>query len=526
MQTKLADALSFIGGLIELIIGTPDPSPAGTCPGTIGDLGFCTTPTPPAGDPNKHTFGFWNCATPSVTEISMKEGTTFDTIEIKGQGVNVNTCELEVKFGEDMCNVQGVGDSGFFCTVDSGNNPTVGVLQEISVLIKNRGYALIDIEKRLDRSFALFPAIITVSPQSGSTAGGTLVTISGTGFPEEEDKVTVSVGGYICHVESSSSTEITCKSSAQTVGTKDVEVTVITPTGSEIMAVCKHSSGSCTFLYSSTATPVLDTVTPDAISGTTETTLTLMGSNLKSLVEGATVQVGDQECAVQSQTVESITCTITNLPLGLNNIRVEVAGFGSALSSLTVTSPAVISSMTPVLGSVYGGTTIIFIGNGFTSDATVSIGGVACEVKSASLSEIKCITGAKVAGSYPVSVQVGSVTYPQQNYEYKQDISPEVTSITPSNGGHGVTVTIAGQNFVSPSKVTIGEAECTVVSETAIQIVCTTTPHAVGSQNVVVETQHGISNYNVQYEYVLSVTSFNPMSGKILHRNLKYCQVI
>lgn len=420
-----------------------------------------------------------------------------------------------------MCTVQGIGDSGFFCTIDSGNNPTVGVLQEISVLIKNRGYALINIEKRVDRSFALFPAIRTVSPQSGSTAGGTLVTISGTGFPEEEDKVTVSIGGYICHVESSLSTEITCKSSAQTVGTKDVEVTVITTTGSEIMAVCKHASGSCTFLYSSTATPVVTIVTPDAITGTTETTLTLTGSNLKSMVEGATVLVGDQECTVQSQSVDTITCTITNLPLGLNDISVDVAGFGSALSSLTVTSPAIISSVTPVLGSVYGGTTITFMGNGFTSDATVSIGGVACEVKSASLSEMKCITGAQVAGSYPVSVQVGSVTYPQQNYEYKQEISPEVTSITPSNGGHGLTVTIAGQNFVSPSKVTIGEAECTVVSETAIQIVCTTTPHAVGSQNVVVETQHGISNHNVQYEYVLSVTSFNPTSGKILYRNLK-----
>lgn len=138
-------------------------------------------------------------------------------------------------------------------------------------------------------------------------------------------------------------------------------------------------------------------MTPDAITGTTKTTLTLMGSNLKSLVEGAAVMVGDQECAVQSQSVDTITCTITNLPLGMNDVSVDVAGFCSALSSLTVTSPAAIRSVTPVLGSVYGVTTIPFMENRFTFtwDATVSILGVACEVKSASLSEMKWGSGGR-----------------------------------------------------------------------------------------------------------------------------------
>lgn len=159
------------------------------------------------------------------------------------------------------------------------------------------------------------------------------------------------------------------------------------------MAVC--TSGSCTFLYSSTATPEVTNVTPDAISETTKTTLTLMGSNLKSLVEGAAVMVGDQECSVQSQSVDTIKCTITNLPRGLNDVSVDVAGFGSVLSSFTVTSLAVISSMTPVLRSAYGGTTISFMENRFTSDATFSIFSVACEVKSASLSEMKWGSGGR-----------------------------------------------------------------------------------------------------------------------------------
>ncbi|XP_062600839.1 fibrocystin-L-like [Saccostrea cucullata] len=495
--------------------GTADPTPGGPCPGGTGDLGFCNTPTLPTGNPNRWNFAFWECATPKVTGVSPNEGTTLDPITVTGQGVSNNICELEVKFGDNVCSVKGLGDGKFDCCIDSANSPTVGLLQEISLLVKNRGYALIEIEKRLERSFALVPAVKTISPESGSTAGGTPVTITGTGFSEDKGRMVVTVGGYICPIESTSFTQITCISSAQIIGTKTVEVKVITTTGTQVMAICKHTSGACTFSYATSVTPELVSVNPGSITGTSQTTLTLTGTNLKSAVEGATVHIGSEECGVQSQTVDTITCTITNLPLGQNAVRVSVSGFGNAVSSLEVVSPAVISSLTPTSGSVYGGTEIHIQGNGFTENAVVTIGGVNCELVSATLSDLRCTTGAHAAETSQVDIQVGSETYPQQTFTYSEAISPKVTSISPNQGSHGETVTISGQSLSPVQRVTIGMAECTVVTSTATEITCTTTPHAVGQQSVVVHTDHGISNGDIQYEYSLELSAVSPDSGSI-----------
>lgn len=97
-------------------------------------------------------------------------------------------------------------------------------------------------------------------------------------------------------------------------------------------------------------------------------------------------------------------CIIINFFLGLNDVSVDVVGFGSVLSLFIVILLVVISSVILVFGSVYGGIIIIFMGNGFIFDVIVSIGGVVCEVKSVSLLEMKCIIGVKVVGSYLVDV--------------------------------------------------------------------------------------------------------------------------
>ena len=74
--------------------------------------------------------------------------------------------------------------------------------------------------------------VVSVSPSSGSTAGGSVLTIVGHGFtPEAEQEVTVSIGGLPCAVQSQSADgkEVVCKTSATTVlngGPKPVAVSV------------------------------------------------------------------------------------------------------------------------------------------------------------------------------------------------------------------------------------------------------------------------------------------------------------
>lgn len=65
--------------------------------------------------------------------------------------------------------------------------------------------------------------VLSVSPPSGTGAGGTLITIRGTGFKAGS---TVTVGGVACaNVSVVSNTEITCVTPIHAVGSVDVVVT-------------------------------------------------------------------------------------------------------------------------------------------------------------------------------------------------------------------------------------------------------------------------------------------------------------
>ncbi len=76
------------------------------------------------------------------------------------------------------------------------------------------------------------------------------------------------------------------------------------------------------------------------------------------------------------------------------------------------------TSFSPCTGSEYDGTSITISGSGFSDDASennVTIGGVACDVTSASESEVVCDVGPGSIGNYTVMVNVltkGLSAYP------------------------------------------------------------------------------------------------------------------
>lgn len=64
-----------------------------------------------------------------------------------------------------------------------------------------------------------------VEPSSGSTLGGTQLTITGSGFPtqtgepsDSADSLTVTVGGEPCIVEASTFSQVTCRTAPQPPG--------------------------------------------------------------------------------------------------------------------------------------------------------------------------------------------------------------------------------------------------------------------------------------------------------------------
>lgn len=64
----------------------------------------------------------------------------------------------------------------------------------------------------------------SVEPKQGSTTGGTGVTILGSGFGEVASDVIVSFGGSLCDVILANISQIVCRTGANAVGNKNLNV--------------------------------------------------------------------------------------------------------------------------------------------------------------------------------------------------------------------------------------------------------------------------------------------------------------
>ncbi len=179
------------------------------------------------------------------------------------------------------------------------------------------------------------PTITNVTPISGTTLGGTSITITGTGFMTGAG---VTVGGNAAtSVVVSSSTSITATTPAGTVGPQDVVVTN-TDTGAAT------STAGFTYTTPVVAAPTVSSISPT--SGTTAggTTVTITGTNLT----GATlVQFGTNPATgvvVSSST--SITATSPAGAAGVVDVTVTTPGGTSATSSadqFTYTTPVILA---------------------------------------------------------------------------------------------------------------------------------------------------------------------------------------
>ncbi len=210
------------------------------------------------------------------------------------------------------------------------------------------------------------PAIASISPNSGSTNGGTAITITGTGFLSG---AIVSLGGSAATgVSVVNSTTIMATTPAHSAGTATV---VITNTDGQ--------SGSKTsgYNYSNNA-PTITSVSPASGSVNGGTAVTISGSGFLS---GATVRLGGT-AATGVSVVNSATITAITAAHPSGAVTVAVTNTDSQSNSLangyTYTNPApTVLSLTPTSGSGNGGTAVTITGTGFLSGATVTFGGTA-----------------------------------------------------------------------------------------------------------------------------------------------------
>ena len=241
------------------------------------------------------------------------------------------------------------------------------------------------------------PVVTSVSPSAGPESGGTTVTISGTGF---SDATAVTIGATAAlNFTVISDTQIFATVPAGT-GINDVSVTG--PDGTSVTV----AADEFTYLPQPTVTTVSPTSGPQ--SGGTSVTISGAGFTAATLVDFGGIP------ASSFTTVDDTEITATSPPgTGTVDITVTAPGGTSTTTAadqftyLAPVLPPTISSLSPAIGAVGGGTIVTIAGSGFGGTTGVTFGGL--PVARFTVNSASSITVTTPAGSTgPANVIVSS----------------------------------------------------------------------------------------------------------------------
>ena len=298
------------------------------------------------------------------------------------------------------------------------------------------------------------PQIYTVEPAGGSTFGGTLVTIKGQEFDDVDIQVEMGRGfAKVKQVTDHNTLEI--ETPPGYAGLSPIKI--INPDG-----------GTCTAedSYEYVITPTVSSITPNfgKISGGEE--VVIIGTNFP---EDVGVKIHGRDATImEGHSAEQLTIKTPRGQLG--PVDVQIYNKDNELISVTIPNGFIyveepskpeIDTITPNVGSVDGGDTILIEGSDFRSgeDPTrVLIGGTDCtEVKVLTTKTIEAKTPPGKAGWHPVEVINPDEGTAKINYGFQYKIPDKlllITGVTPNRGpiDEQRTIYITGANFLNPDE--------------------------------------------------------------------------
>ncbi|MDO9324635.1 MAG: IPT/TIG domain-containing protein [Methanoregula sp.] len=357
------------------------------------------------------------------------------------------------------------------------------------------------------------PTITSLSPASGPPAGGTVVTITGTGFTPAS---TVSFGGTSPTVTFDTATQIRVTSPAMAGGgTVDVRVTTNGVTSSIVVAD--------RFTYAGVI-PTVSSLSPASgpLAGGTSVTITGTGFNASTVIFGGIPVTGTYLSATQ------IRVTSPAGGAGTVDIRVTTVAGTSAIvagDKFTYVTVPTVSGISPASGPPAGGTLVTITGTGFTGGSTVSFGGIAgTSVTYDSPTQIRATAPARVGGGTVdvtvITTGVTSATTVADRFTYIS-VPPIVSSISPASGtlAGGTLVTITGTGFTDASTVSFGGIPTVVTYLSATQVRVTSPAGGAGVVELTVTTAGGTSasvpGDRFTYVPIPTVSSLSPATGPV-----------
>ncbi|MGW3010119.1 IPT/TIG domain-containing protein [Streptomyces sp. NPDC001219] len=321
------------------------------------------------------------------------------------------------------------------------------------------------------------PVLTSTVPNSGPTAGGTTVTLTGTGLATTTDVRFGSTPATSFTVVSD--THITAVAPA---GTGTVQITVTTPSG---------TSNGLPYTYA--GAPTLTGISPNSGPTAGGNTVILTGTNLT----GATSVTfgGTPATSVTVISPTQITAVVPAATAGPVDVTVTTPGGTSTLpKAYFYVSAPVLAAVFPLSGPLGGGNTVTLTGTHLVEATAVRFGSTpATSFTVVSDTQITAVVPAGAAG--PVGVTVTTVGGTSNPVSYTYLAAPTITTLAPTQGptSGGTTVTLTGTNFAQTTTVLFGGVPTgfTVVSDT--HLVADVLAGPAGPVNVTVTTPGGTS---------------------------------
>eukprot|EP01065_Artemidia_motanka_P053535 TRINITY_DN9958_c0_g1_i4.p1 TRINITY_DN9958_c0_g1~~TRINITY_DN9958_c0_g1_i4.p1 ORF type:complete len:3881 (+),score=1049.38 TRINITY_DN9958_c0_g1_i4:67-11709(+) len=463
------------------------------------------------------TYTYANSLTPQITSVSVPGGDKVPSaggaaVTILGSGFP-DQSRLEVVF----C-LQGLASN---CSICNTNTSAADRIECTSPLLSAGAYQVRvrDTLAGWSNSGATLTTdfvVTQVRPIQASTQGGAIMTITGSGFTDENFVMIgpVSEVGLVCKHRSRTNVQIVCqieRNTRQLRGPLTLRVyanqeqsyqdllhahCVARPQERVADALqdapqeadsmpgfpAEYPDDVCFVDFQTAVTPE---VTGGRKGNGHNSTLEVKGKGLQNTIE---VRAGGAECdpATIVAQEDSVTCSMGSGPAGTYRLEVtSTEGFAKLPASqqqwwdLNVQ----VDSVSPAAGSYGGGQIVTIGGYGFHPDATtVAIGGAECRVQGeVTGSRVVCLTGRVVrAVTADIVVTAGGIEGKGSGmFEYSQDLTAEVRSVSPSeltaSDVASATITVGGRRFPAAANVTVGGRECVVSNydASANELICT-----------------------------------------------------
>ena len=365
----------------------------------------------------------------------------------------------------------------------------------------------------LSPGFAFIAApTLSATPLSktiGSSLGGQSVTISGAGLSTTSG---VTFGGTPAQsIASRTDTSVTVTTPARSASASPVNVVVTTAGG----AVTATSA----FTFSAPAT--VTSVSPISGLAGGGTSVTISGTGLLGTTS---VRFGGTLATVTSKTATSIIVTTPAHAAGA--VSVVVTGPTGDVTKTNAfnyrVAPPSLSSTSPTVGSVDGGTAVRLTGTNLGDVSRVTFDGISATIQSKTATAVNVVAPAHAAGVVNViATGPGGASSPK-TFTY-QVPAPTISAVSPSSGklSGGTVITITGTRLTGTNSVKFGTTAASAVSGSSISVISstqvrvTTPAGSAGAKNIYLTARSGSTTRTNGFFYVAApaITSFAPTSG-------------